>query len=108
MLVKELISLLKTFPQNKTVTLDTFEGISLLDISQVTEDKKGIVLYGSVMELGQSRGDSKIPPEAIFAIREAFYPTNRPLLDHQNSAIRSLHDLSNLSRLHKIANENED
>ncbi len=55
MLVKELITLLSKENPNSTVTLDTCEGVELLDVDDVYTDQKGVILYGSIMNLSQSR-----------------------------------------------------
>ena len=85
MLVKDLISLLSKQNPESTVTLDTFEGISLLDIDDVYTDESGVILYGSVMNMTQSRGASKIPPQSMTLLRETFYSNtnhiNQPQTD---------------------------
>lgn len=55
MKIKELIVKLKKYDQELNVTLDTCEGADFLDIDQVYNDEFGVVLYGSIMNLNQSR-----------------------------------------------------
>jgi len=55
MTIRELILKLNEFDQDLSVTLDTCEGVEFLDIDQVYENKKGVVLYASIMNVNQTQ-----------------------------------------------------
>ncbi len=55
MLVKELISRLQNENPDSLVSLDTHEGEGMLDIDDIYTDTKGVILYGSIMNVSQNR-----------------------------------------------------